>query len=604
MILQRLFALAQRERLLDDVAFDMQPVPYVVQIGKDGQYLGIEERRGETIIRARKKGAEEKRAKDKGVIVSVPRPHGSPANQGFARFFVDTLPRVLPVATEEKNRKKAEASRATYWKQMELAADQTNDPALKAVNTFGAALVSDSALAAKVRSDVETRKPGASDRVTFAWLPDGGSTLLDRVQIREWYTKFFETTIAATQAHGPVGLCQITGHVEPLPTSHPFKLSGVPDGLSTGVSLISFDKSAFESYCLHGAANAAVGYIGADGYLRALKALLSNTLPSAAARGDKTNLRIGRTAYLYWTRDDEDLKFMTALDRPELDALRNTLSAPSAGKATQLSAEPNQFYLLGLSSNSARAIVRDYLERPLPRVKQCLQRWFDDLRIADASKDYSGKPNDRFPLWQLALATAFDSDSVAPDTAARLLHAALTGSPLSESLLVSCLRRLRAEGTEGFRASRMALIKLILIRREIPVSETLNRDEHHPAYLCGRLLAVFEQIQYAALRDVNANVVDKFYGTFSAAPALVFARLVSNAQNHLRKLRGDNPGAFVANDRRLAEVLNLLGTTPPPTQFSLQDQGRFALGYYHEKAKRFEEIAAKKAEKSAKDVTN
>jgi CRISPR-associated protein Csd1 len=603
MILQRLFALAQRERLLDDVAFEMQPVPFVVQLAKDGQYRGIEERRGEIVFPSRKKGGEEKRVKDKGLMLSVPRPHGNAANPAFARFFVDTLARVLPVAVEEKNRKKTEASRATFWKQIGRAADETGDPALMAVQAFGLALASDAALAAKVRTDVEARKPGASDRIAFAWLPDGGSILLDRVAIREWYTKVFEAMTSERQADGPVGVCQITGNVEPLPTSHAIKLSGVPGGLATGVSLISFDKAAFESYGLDGAANAAIGYVGADGYLRALKALLSNTLPSAAARGDKTNLRIGGTAYLYWTRDNEDLKFMTALDQPELDAVRNTLSAASAGKVTQVSAEPNQFYLLGLSGNSARAIVRDYLERPLSRVKECLQHWFDDLRIADPSKDYSGRPNDRFPLWLLALATAFDSDGVAPDTAARLLHAALTGGPLSESLLVSCLRRLRAEGGEGFRASRMALIKLILKRTEVSVSETLNPDERHPAYLCGRLLAVFEQIQYAALGEVNANVVDKFYSTFSAAPALVFARLVSNTQNHLRKLRGDKPGAFVSNDRRLAEILNLLGTAPPPTQFSLQDQGRFALGYYHEKAKRFEEIAVKKADKAARDAT-
>jgi CRISPR-associated protein Csd1 len=603
MILQRLYALAQRERLLDDVAFETQPVPFVVQISKEGQYRGIEQRRGEIVIPPKRKGGTEKRVPDKGMVLSVPRPHGNTANQGFARYFVDTLPRVLPVAVEEKDRKKAEASRATYWQQIGCAAEGTQDPAVRAVQVFGEALASDPVLAAKVRADVEAQKPGASDRVTFAWMPDGGTTLLDRMPIREWYTRTFQSMTSENQADGPVGVCQITGNVEPLPRSHAMKLSGVPGGLAMGISLISFDKAAFESYGLDGAANAAVGYAGADGYLRALKALLSNTLPSAAARGDKTNLRIGGTAYLYWTRDDDDLKFMTALDQPELDTVRNTLSAASAGKAVQVSAEPNQFYLLGLSGNAARAIVRDYLERPLLGVKECLQQWFKDLRIADPSKDYSGRPNDRFPLWQLALATAFDSDAVAPDAAARLLHAALTGGPVSESLLVACLRRLRSEGSEGFRASRMALIKLILKRREIPVSETLNPDERHPAYLCGRLLAVFEQIQYSALGDVNANVVDKFYGTFSAAPALVFARLVSNAQNHLRKIRGDKPAAFVSNDRRLGEVLILLGTAPPPTQFSLQDQGRFALGYYHEKAKRFEEIAERKAEKAAKAET-
>ena len=146
----------------------------------------------------------------------------------------------------------------------------------------------------------------------------------------------------------------------------------------------------------------------------------------------------------------------------------------------------------------------------------------------------------------------------------------------------------------------MALIKLILTRRNISVSEQLDPDERHPAYVYGRLLAVFEQIQYAALGDVNANVVDKFYGTLSAAPALVFGRLAANSQNHLRKIRGEKPGAYVLLDRQLSEVSGLLGASPPPVQFSLQDQGRFALGYYHEKAKRFEGIAERKAEKAAK----
>ena len=128
--------------------------------------------------------------------------------------------------------------------------------------------------------------------------------------------------------------------------------------------------------------------------------------------------------------------------------------------------------------------------------------------------------------------------------------------------------------------------------------ESLNEAEIHPAYLYGRLLRVFEEIQYAALGEVNASVVDKFYGTFSAAPALIFARLFANAQNHLRKLRGERPGAAVELDRRLSEVVRQLPPAGPAGTLSLADQGRFALGYYHQKAKTFEEIAARKREKA------
>ena len=139
------------------------------------------------------------------------------------------------------------------------------------------------------------------------------------------------------------------------------------------------------------------------------------------------------------------------------------------------------------------------------------------------------------------------------------------------------------------------------------MTPTLKPDERHPAYVCGRLMSVFEQIQYAALDNVNATVTDKFFGTFSAAPAVVIGRLYANSQNHLRKLRGDKPGIYVALDKLLTEVSGLLkeetdGTdriTLPQHQLSLIEQGLFALGYYHQKAKRFEEIAERKAAKAA-----
>lgn len=173
---------------------------------------------------------------------------------------------------------------------------------------------------------------------------------------------------------------------------------------------------------------------------------------------------------------------------------------------------------------------------------------------------------------QLAAVTALDMDQVAPDTPSRLVHAAIHGDPLPESLLAACLNRLRAEGSDGFRPARLALIKLALLRRNIHVTDTLQSGDRHPAYVCGRLLSLFEQVQYAALGDVNANVTDKFFGTFSSAPGMVLARLFANSQNHLRKLRSEKSGAFVNLDRLLTEVSGLL-TAPPKGQLSLHDQG-------------------------------
>lgn len=592
MILRGLYELAIRENLLDDPAFEMQPVPYRVNLADDGTYLGFEDIRGTETIPAKKKGGAPKTVKDKGKPLKVPRSLVAASNKGAARYFVDTLPRVLPLVVESGEQEKADASRKTFWEQIDRAASETGDPALEAVRAFGRRLPE---FTDRIRADVAKEEPNLTDRVTFAVYASKGKSLLEEDGPRAWYAGLYAKLNADKQESGPCGLCQVTRTVGPIPTSHPNKLQGVPGGMSVGVSLISFDKAAFGHYGLDGAENAGIGFEAADAYLRALDALLKNALPTIKERGGRSRLVVGGTAFLYWTKEPQDTGFVGYLEAPMPALLDSLQSGKNAADAVD--AEP--FYLLALSGNSARAVVRGYLESKLGEAKENVAEWFADLRIADTSKEFAGAVNNKFPLWQLILATAFDRESVAPDTEERLTFAALKGDPVPESVLIACLRRLAVEGSEGFRASRMALVKLILKRRGIPVTEQLNPDERHPAYVHGRLLAVFEQIQYAALGDVNANVVDKFYGTMSSAPAMVVGRLQDNARNHLRKVRGEKPGAYVALERRLMEVLGLLGAAPPPPRLALADQGRFALGYYHEKAKRFEEAADRKAEKAA-----
>jgi CRISPR-associated protein Csd1 len=590
MILKRLYELALREGLLDDVAFEELPVPFVIQLGDDGSYLGAEERRGEIVLPARKKGGAPKRLPDKGKPLLVPRAHGNAANPGFARFFADTLQRVLPLGEDEKSRR----SRETFWKQIRQAVDQTHDPALRAVLAFGRKLPEDAALAGRVKGDLESLNAGPGERCTFAWEPDRGKTVPERETVRAWYRQFYEGVSNRKQQEGPTGLCQITGTIGPVPTTHPIKLAGIPGGLPVGVSLVSYDKAAFESYGLEGTANAGIGYAAADGYARAVNALIANKLEG----NPRTSLRVAGTLFLFWTRQAADTSDVMALDAPEPAQVERLLRSAEAG-AEAYGADANDFYLLALAGNSARAIVRDYLEAKLPAVQTNLGRWFRDLTIADIRREGAGQPTYLFPLWQITLATAIEMDQVAPDVPARLVHAALKGDTIPDSVLAACLARLRVEGSDGFRPARMALIKLILRRRNVPVTETLNEQETSPAYVCGQLLAVFEQIQYAALGDVNATVTDKFFGTFSAAPAMLLGRLFANAQNHLRKLRSDKPGTYVALEKLLTVVSKKL-PAPPQGQLSLRDQGRFALGYYHQKARRFEEIAERKAAKEAK----
>ena len=110
----------------------------------------------------------------------------------------------------------------------------------------------------------------------------------------------------------------------------------------------------------------------------------------------------------------------------------------------------------------------------------------------------------------------------------------------------------------------------------------LDSNNRNPAYLCGRLFATLEGVQRAALGDINATITSRFFGTASSAPASVFGSLLRGSNAHLEKLRKERRGTYEALKERLEEVLQ--GLDSFPRTLTLQDQGLFSLGYYHQRA--------------------
>ena len=608
MILQRLHELSLRKKLLEDPAFVHRDVACRIDIGPDGEYLGIHDLRETIEIPAKSKKAFPKTVLNNGRAILVPvRPvvwdeklghwkATDPAANGKEKpsvFLADTLARVLPLTRliPPAQSDKFDAQRSTFWRFLSFAINSLGTDIATPLIAFREKLA-DKSFQERLCSDVEKLGLSTSNICTLALHTDRGQTLLDRKEFCDFWRKFFDAACLSQQDGQFTGLCQVTGKVGPIGDSVKSRLKGlVSIGCRADAYLVTGLASA-DSYNLSGAQAAMVSEEGVNSFTRAANALIGNDFGN-----QKTSYRIGDVLLLFWTREDSPTDVFNLFD-PTVDDISSLLQSASKGKTPAETVEDDAFYLLVLSGNSARVIVRDYLETPVTDVRSNIAAWFRDLRVAEIGNESHGKPTSLFPLWLLAAATALDSDSVVPDTSNRLMLAAIQYRPVPDSVLSACLRRLRAEGASGFRAARMALIKLILIRRGVEMTETLNADEKHPAYLYGRLLSVFEQIQYAAIGDVNANVVDKFYGVFSAAPALVFNRLFNNAQNHLRKLRGEKPGSFVSLDRRLTELVCELPAAPPSGQLSMLDQGRFALGYYHQRAKQFEAIAERKTEKA------
>ncbi len=365
--------------------------------------------------------------------------------------------------------------------------------------------------------------------------------------------------------------CLVCGQMRPPVERLPIAIKGIPGGQTSGMALISANASAFESYGLKASLIAPTCEDCGLRFGNALNALLGD---------DATHLRVPPVAYIFWTKEVTEFSPVSLLSDARPEDVTHFLETPWRGKVTATGMDVAPFYAAVLSASGARVVVRDWLETTLEEAQDNLKRYFGLQRLLGVD----GK-NRYFPLRMLARAT-INMKSHVEEPAAQmveaLLHVAMHGGPMPDTVLYQVVRRLRA-GQE-VTAAHAALIKMVLCSTTERIDDMakLELENRAPAYLCGRLMAVLEQIQRAALGDVSATIVDRYYGTASSAPASIFGTLFRGAQPHLSKLHRDKPGAFIRLDGQLQEILSGLESGFPLT-LKLQDQGLFALGYYNQK---------------------
>ena len=203
----------------------------------------------------------------------------------------------------------------------------------------------------------------------------------------------------------------------------------------------------------------------------------------------------------------------------------------------------------------------------------------------------SPPPREPYPaLWRYVLETATQHkrENIPPKLAGDWFRSILTGTRYPQTLFSTVLMRIRAD--KDVNAYRVGILKALLIRncnkKETPVA--LDPDFTDKGYLLGRLFAVYERIQTAALGNVNATIKDRFYGAASAQPQKVFPLIIRNAQHHLSKLGKTSGGLRHYFDSQIEEIMGLLspGDAPFPTTLSLSEQALFNLGYYHQRTRK------------------
>jgi CRISPR-associated protein Csd1 len=566
---------------LSEQEWEEKPVPVLIDIGPRGRFLGPVER-----IRYETRGKK---------TITLPQPllvPKSPVNRNSGLhplLAADDIKYVLgPGAWTVQNEiANAEERHEAFVRLIRTAAETTQDEALLACVQFYNR--PDQVQAA--RDSLKSAKPG-----TFIALSAGGPVVARPVVKSFWndhYRRAFQTRVDA----GGVGECLISGRVGPIaPTHEKVKGTSSLGGQKSGVSLMSFDKQAFRSYGWEQNANSPVAPDRAMAYVLALNDLL---------RADSGKRRdIAGIGYIFWTKQPERFDPIAILDRPTPEQVAALLQLdPKADP------DPNMFFMAGLAGNGARLQVRYWVAESLDITKANIKGWFDGLCVLSLN----GQPAPPPKLWQLFYALEREGKPT-PQRVLALIRRAIEGSvqPLGCDMLAVVLNRLRhpAESKADsekqdyrFTAARLGLVRLCVNdlqkQGERPMTERLDPGQNDPAYLCGRLLAEFDNLQDAASGDakVNLTIADRYYTLASTNPRVAFPKIEGLAKSHFRKLRRDNRGAMVAIERRVTELHEKIGCEFPPI-LSLDGQGRFALGYYHQKAERSRQIAKNMEKKS------
>lgn len=391
---------------------------------------------------------------------------------------------------------------------------------------------------------------------------------------------------------GAKGLCLVTGERTAIARLHP-SVKGVAGAQPAGASMVSFDKDAFKSFGKERGANAPVSERAAFAYTAALNTLLE--------RDSGRRIRIGDATTVFWAEaagDEahaaaaEDL-FSLMLDPPPTDEEESVKVADklvAVAKGRPLAEvnpgvdEDTRFCVLGLAPNAARVSIRFWHRNSIGEFARRIGEHWRDLHLEPVP--WRTPP----AAWRLLRETAVQgkAQNIPPTLGGALMRAILDGGPYPRSLLAAVVGRMRAD--KHVTGRRAAICKMCLARdhrlglgeEEVPVS--LNREEANPAYRLGRLFAVYESVQKEALgRNVNATIKDRYFGAASATPASVFPLLERNSTHHLATLRkGEKGGLAHWFDGQIDEILAGMGTEFPRS-LRLEDQGRFAIGYHHQR---------------------
>lgn len=554
-------------------------IPFVVMITSDGRFVSLNDTRDG----------------NKGRLFLVPQEVKRTGKKFVANVLWDKVEYVFGLPVEDgdpKLRNLQLGACDVKTSAFRLTVDEyARDPEVKAVQTF---LSKDEEVVQIKKSPLWDMILKENSNLIFK-VAGGAETVCASRMFREEYDKHVDV---ADTDEGVCGACLITGEHGPIQRTHA-SIKNVLNSQTSGANIISFNKDAFCSYGKEQGYNAPVGKRSAFAYTTALNTLLS---PDS-----RQHLKLANASVVFWSDKESRIEneFNLLFDDPKSDnpddyteKVSAILQSIKSGAYLRDDSDVC-FYVLGLDAAAkSRLFVRYWYKGTVLGMARRIEDWFVDTALV-----HDSYVKDNVPLKWLLRSTVKKpkkdkewDNQICPRLAADVVRSILDARPLPESLLHQCIRRLKV----GFKRSdekqkkeygrlsyfNFKLIKACLNRKirfnqikEKELAVMLDKENSNVGYCLGRLFAVLEKVQEEANPGLNATIRDKYYASASATPATVFGTLMRLKNHHLAKL--ENQGRKVNFERLLGEIVDKLPKFP--AHLKMDDQGQFAIGYYHQR---------------------
>ena len=347
--------------------------------------------------------------------------------------------------------------------------------------------------------------------------------------------------------------------------------------------IVSFQKGmGYDSYGKEQAYNAPISEEAEFAYTTALNSMLQ--------KGSRNKFILGSRTFVFWAANKNEASMETeeslfellgfsedANDDPNAKIMKVRKVFESIYSGIMKTDLDDKFYILGLAPNSARIAVVYWSETTLKDFAEKILRHFSDMEIHDTRKDKKPYMGIREIISSVTLGGKM-SDAT-PNLPEAVVKSIFQGLPYPATLYSACLRRIRAE--QKLTITRAAIIKAYLNRQSNnnkKIDIMLDKDNNNQGYLCGRLFAVLDKIQ----EDANniSSIRERYMNAASATPSAVFATILNLSVHHSEKL---DEGRRIYFEKLKQEIIEKMSANGFPTHLDLQDQGRFFVGYYHQR---------------------